>query len=213
MTGDSEGMTEPLTPPPVIEIPSLSATDRLVELPPVLLANASDGSQPRLKTAVRVGYRNGALEVRFDGRDREVVATKSRRDDSLWEEDVFEVFLSPHEPPVVYYEFEVNPLGTVFDARIESPKLVRPMICVDVAWDCAGFRARVRRKPESWSARLTISLAPLALGEIPATWRANFFRVDRGRPDELSAWSPVGSPVDFHRADRFGTLWLPRSGS
>ncbi len=151
--------------------------------------------------------------MRFDGRDREVVATKSRRDDSLWEEDVFEVFLSPHDPPNVYYEFEVNPLGALFDARIESPKLRRPTICVDVAWDCPGFRARVRRRAGSWSARLRIPLAPLAAGETPAKWRANFFRVDRGRQDEFLAWSPVGSPVDFHRADRFGTLWLPHSGS
>ena len=136
------------------------------------------------------------------------MATRERRDDALWEEDVFEVFLTPADPPTRYYEFEVNPLGAVFDACIDSPRLSRPTICVDVLWDCPGFGARVRRAPGRWSARVTIPLTALAPDGIPLRWRANFFRVDRGAPDELTAWSPVGSPVDFHRADRFGTLIL-----
>jgi hypothetical protein len=147
--------------------------------------------------------------VRFDGRDDGWVATRTRRDSALWEEDVFEVFLTPADPPTRYYEFEVNPLGAVFDARIDSPKLARPTICVDVRWDCPGFRAQVRLAPRRWSACLRIPLTPLAPDGLPRRWRANFFRVDRGAADELSAWSPVGSPVDFHRAARFGTLLLP----
>lgn len=148
--------------------------------------------------------------MRFDGRDDGWVATKVRRDDALWEEDVFEVFLTPQDPPHVYFEFEVNPLGTLFDAAILSPRLVRPMICLDVGWDCPGYRAKVERRKRSWSARLSIPLAPLCEGEVPAVWRANFFRVDRGAgkaPDELSSWSPLyRDPADFHDARRFGTL-------
>jgi hypothetical protein len=161
-----------------------------------------------LRTAVRLGWRGGELLVRFDGRDAGQVATRTRRDDALWEEDVYEVFLTPEDPPTRYYEFEVNPLGTLFDARIDSPKLRRPTICVDVLWDCPGFGARVWRSPGRWSARIRIPLAPLSSAEIPARWKANFFRVDRDVRDELSAWSPVGLPEDFHRADRFGTLIL-----
>lgn len=175
------------------------------------MSDAATGASPRWKTAVRVGLRGGALLVRFDGRDGGVVATKTRRDDALFEEDVFEVFLTPHDPPTVYYEFEVNPLGTLFDARIESPRLRRPTICVDVEWNCPGFRARVDRRVASWSARLTIPLAPLAPEGLPSFWRANFFRIDRGggaAPDEYSSWSPVGAPPDFHRADRFGVLTM-----
>ena len=53
-----------------------------------------------------------------------------------------------------------------------------------------------------------IPLAPMADGE--KGWRANFYRIDRGDPDEYSAWSPTGAdPPDFHRPDRFGLLNLP----
>lgn len=203
---------EALNPPPETSVPLLTPTQRLVSLPPLPLVRASDGSCPRLSTAVRVGWRENALLVRFDGRDDGRVATKTRRDDALWEEDVFEVFVTPQDPPHTYYEYEVNPLGTLFDAVIVSPRLSRPTICVDLLWDCPGYRARVRRTERSWSAVLTIPLAPLIEGAMPLTWRANFFRVDRGAgraADEYSAWSPLyRDPVDFHDARRFGTLRL-----
>jgi Carbohydrate-binding family 9 len=195
--------------PPRLEVPALGPTDRLVGLPAIHLSNALDGSPPRLPTAVRVAARGGALLIRFDGRDRGVVATLTRRDDPLWKEDVFEVFLSAEDPPRTYYEFEVNPLGALFDARVESPEGRRETMRVDVGWDCPGFSARVRRREDLWSALLTIPLAPLE----PCgarLWRANFYRIDRGESDEYSAWSPTGAePPDFHRPERFGFLGLP----
>jgi hypothetical protein len=201
--------TETAPSAPELRVPRLSDTQRLVSLDPVPLVRAVDGKPPRLSTAVRVGHRGGHLLIRFDGRDDGWVATKTRRDDALWEEDVFEVFLAAEDPPHFYWEFEVNPLGTVFDASIQSPRLFRPTICLDVAWDCAGFRATVRRTERSWSARLQIPLRPLCGDTVPRAWRANFFRVDRGPSDEFSAWSPVfRDPPDFHDARRFGTLLL-----
>lgn len=197
--------------PPVLSVPRLSPVDRLVERPAVALRLASDGTRPRLPTALRLGLRGHDLVVRFDGKDEGFVATKTRHDDQLWQEDVYEVFLSPDDPPHVYYEFEVNPLGTRFDARIESPRLRRPTICVDVEWGCPGFRARVRRRPDKWSASVSIPLLALTGGRpVPREWKANFFRVDRGPQDEYSAWSPLhADPPDFHDARRFGTLILP----
>ncbi len=191
------------------DVPRLAPTDRLVGLAPFHLSDSRDGSAPRLSTAVRLGVRNGDLLVRFDGRDRGVVATLTERDDPLWKEDVFEVFLSPHDPPTAYYEFEVNPLGALFDARIESPEGQRETMRVDVSWNCPGLSARVRRREERWSALLTIPLAPMG-GESATAWRANFYRIDRGEPDEYSAWSPTGAdPPDFHVPARFGFLHLP----
>jgi hypothetical protein len=194
--------------PPELDVPSIGPTDRLVGLPALRLTSSRDGSLPRLSTSVRVARRGGELLVRFDGRDAGVVATRTRRDDALWTEDVFEVFLTPHDPPTLYYEFEVNPLGALFDARVESPEGRRETMRVDVEWNCPGFRARVARRPDRWSARIAIPLGPLG-GAAEPVWRANFFRIDRGSgsPDEFTAWSPTGAdPPDFHRPDRFGIL-------
>jgi len=173
------------------------------------LRDSRDGAAPRLSTAVRLGVRDGALLVRFDGRDRGVVATLTRRDDPLWKEDVFEVFLSPHEPPLVYYEFEVNPLGALFDARIESPEGRRATMRVDVSWNCPNLSARVRRREDRWTALLKIPLAPMD-GEGATAWRANFYRIDRGEKDEYTSWNSTGTnPPDFHVPERFGYLTMP----
>jgi cellulose/xylan binding protein with CBM9 domain len=201
---------EPESPaPPTLDVASLSTAQRLVSLPPVPLRESRSGHPPRLSTALRVGLRAGALVVRFDGRDERAFATLRRRDAPLWTEDVFEVFLSPGETPRIYFEFEVNPLGTLFDARVESPDLARATMRADPAWSCPGFSVRVRRRERLWSALLRIPLAPLCGTSIPRTWRANFYRVDRGDEDEFSAWSPTfADPPDFHVPRRFGTLRL-----
>jgi hypothetical protein len=203
-------VTDPAQPRPELAVPSIGPTDRLVGLSALRLVDARNGATPRLPTAVRVALRAGELLVRFDARDAGVVATRTRRDDALWTEDVFEIFLAPHDSPSVYYEFEVNPLGALFDARVESPEGCRESMRVDVGWNCPGFRARVTRRPDRWSARITIPLVPLG-GDFSQVWRANFYRIDRGASgsdgDEYSAWSPTGAePPDFHRPDRFGTL-------
>jgi hypothetical protein len=140
---------------------------------------------------------------------------------------VYEVFLTALDPPTLYFEFEINPLGTLFDARVTSPDLVRATMNADAAWNLRGFRGTSRVRPGRWSATLTIPMAPL-LSEVNAltpnlsrreredvngggaSWRANFYRVDRGARDEFSAWSPTGkAPADFHEARRFGRLTLP----
>jgi len=198
---------------PSYSVPPLSSTDRLVSLPALKLVDARTGQPPRLATSLRIGRRKDALCIRFDARDdgAGVVATHRERDAPLWEEDVCEVFLAPEEDsPRRYFEFEVNPLGAIFDARVDSPGLVRASMRVDTSWDCPGLSARVTVRPGLWSVALTIPLAPLSDGPTPAVWRANFYRIDRGasdQPDEFSAWSPtLADPADFHVPERFGIL-------
>jgi hypothetical protein len=156
-----------------------------------------------------MGWRGGRFLVRFDGRDDHTVATITTRNGPLWTEDVFEVFLSAQDPPRLYYEIEVNPLGTVFAARVQSPDLARRSMKVDTAWKCRGLSVRVAHSERRWSASLSIPLSQLGDSSI-RTWRANFFRIDRSRQDEYSAWSPTfRDPPDFHVPERFGVLVLP----
>lgn len=198
--------------PSTLDVPTLAATDRLVALPSVALLDAVSGEWPRLRTSVRIGLRDGALLVRFDGQDAGVVATLTRRDDPLWKEDVYEVFLSPLPEPKLYYEFEVNPLGALFDARIASPEGRRETMAADIAWNCKGFGARVRVRPNRWSALVTIPLEPMDPQRTCRLWRVNFYRIDRGERDEYSAWSPtLADPPDFHVPARFGWLRLSQA--
>lgn len=183
-------------------------------LPP--LVRASDGAPPARATRVTLLDDGEQLHVDFDCDDPDPWATLAQRDGPLWQEEVVEVFLAPgRATPNRYFEFELNPLGTLFDARVECPNGDRRGLAVDSGWDCAGLAARVAidRPAARWRAGLAIPWRGLAAGARVAEWRLNVYRVERPRPGdaEYSAWSPTRvAPADFHRPARFG--YLTRAG-
>lgn len=182
---------------------------------PFRLLRATDAATPRLATSVGAWYDDDYLSVVFSASDDHVAATHFRHDAPLYEEDVVELFLAP-ERAREYYELEVNPVGTVFDARIHSPDGVRATMTTDLEWTCEGLIAAVRKIVGSHGAISidTLLRIPFAALERKSprsgeTWRANFFRIDRHpqHGDELSAWQPtLRVPADFHVPDLFGTL-------
>lgn len=158
-----------------------------------------------------VAYHDGDfLTIVFKGDDDDVVATYLGHDEPLWQEDVVEVFLAPNGL-TPYFEIEVNPLGTTFDARIDSPDGIRSTMTTDLAWTCNGLFAALRRD-DGREFHVVIRLAFESLGTRPESgdeWRANFFRIDRSveNGDDFSAWQPnLKSPADFHVAAAFGAL-------
>jgi len=184
----------------------------------VELLRATDGGAARQRTAAAAYFDDEMLTIVFGGADDRVVATLLEHDAPLYQEDVVEVFLAPSRLEE-YFEIEVNPLGTTFDARIESPDGVRSTMKTDLAWTCEGLFPGVRRTGgiagATFDAVLRIPFA--ALGRTaPAdgeTWRGNFFRIDRNPPDgdEFLAWQPtMRTPPDFHVPAAFGTLRFER---
>jgi hypothetical protein len=168
------------------------------------MVRAIDGGAPRLNTNIVVYFDAEYLNVVFSAEDDEVVATMYEHDAPLWQEDVVEAFLAPPRGGT-YYELELNPLGTTFDARIDSPDGVRATMRADLSWTCEGLFAAVRRAGAAIDYVLRVPFA--AIGGRPA--HANFFRVDRSpaHGDEYSAWRPtMKTPADFHVTAAFDEL-------
>src|ERR1700742_4824560 len=165
----------------------------------VTLGRSSGRAPPRLARTVAV-YRDGdCLVAVFSCTDDGIVATHYEHDAPLWQEDVVELFLAPDRLGE-YFEIEVNPLGTVFDARIVSPDGVRATMRADVGWECRGLFAAVRRYDRgegAFSLDVVVRMPFDAFGSgVPQTgteWRANFYRIDRSaQGDEFTAWQPTG---------------------
>lgn len=177
---------------------------------PIRMARATDGSLPRLPTSVAIYCDPDRLTFVFCGDDEGVVATHLEHDAPLYQEDVVEVFLSPSDP-TVYFEIEVNPLGTSFDARITSPDGVRATMRTELDWTCGDLFAAVRRTPRTLDVLVRLPFASLGVdspkpGDV---WRGNLFRIDRDRDrgDEFTAWRPtMRVPPDFHVVAAFGAL-------
>jgi hypothetical protein len=177
---------------------------------PLQLLRATDGKEPKLETTVAVYADSECLNLVYHAHDDAVVATYLGHDEPLYEEDVVEVFLAPGDIRR-YYEIEANPLGTTFDARVDSPDGVRATMKIDLAWTCQNLFAAIRKTPGMVE---TIVRIPFASLDVPRPapgdeWRGNFFRVDRdkSRGDEYSAWSPtLKNPADFHVPAAFGRI-------
>lgn len=186
----------------------------------VELRRATDVGTARQRTSAAVYFDDEMLTVIFTGVDDRVVATLREHDAPLWQEDVVEVFLAPSRLEE-YFEIEVNPLGTTFDARIESPDGVRATMKTDLAWTCEGLFAGIRQDAgriagATLAVVIRVPFASLGRGT-PAdgeTWRGNLFRIDRDPTlgDDFLAWQPtLRTPPDFHLPAAFGTLRFLRA--
>jgi hypothetical protein len=183
----------------------------------VALKRATDGGAPRLATTLAAYYDDDFLTVVFEGVDDGIVASYLDHDEPLWQEDVVEIFLAP-EGLTRYFEIEVNPLGTTFDARIDSPDGVRATMQTDLTWTCEGLFAALRRDDRE-RVQIIIRIPFASLNKHPNAgdvWRANFFRIDRSAShgDDFSAWQPtMKTPPDFHVTAAFGALRFARDKS
>jgi len=174
---------------------------------PFVLADGSDFS--RWPTFVRVAWDASYLYATFACTDQTIQSRFRSRDEPLYEEEVVEIFLAPHER-YRYFEFNLSPANVVFDSKIEHDgRDFRG----DPAWDCAGLVSDVQWEQESmqgnWKGYLAIPFASLGAlmprrGDV---WAVNCYRIKREGGSEFSCWSPtMTKPANFHEPSRFGQL-------
>jgi alpha-galactosidase len=166
------------------------------------------------ETRVRLLWNAEFLFLRFDARYRSITvfpdAEPSGRRDGLWDRDVCEVFLQPPDSAArAYKEIEVAPNGFWIDLDI-APGEKRDLR--------SGLRRRVHidEQKEQWRALLVLPMKSLAVRfEMPAVWRANFFRVEgAAEPRFYSAWRPTNTPEpNFHVPEAFGALVFTEAAS
>ena len=178
-----------------------------------------EGAAPYTTRAKALWSATG-LYFLFDCPDHRLTCSMADDFDDIYNEDVVEVFLWPDEGQVLYFEYEISPLG------VELPILVPNREGVFMGWRPWHYEGerRVRRatavrgggkapmaEVEGWTAECFIPFALFkGLGNVPprpgVRWRANLYRIDY---DELPAthwaWSPA-SGANFHNVRGFGTL-------
>jgi hypothetical protein len=187
-----------------------------VVVPAFLLADGS--GPPRQGTTATVQATAEALAIGFSCADTDPWGTLKGRDAPVYKEECVEVFLAPgSDDPVDYFEFELSPLGTFFDARVHNPTSRRESMTADLEWRARGatWKAGIDRPHSRWSAEIRLPWAGLGFADparLPRSWRLNLYRIDRprdGSPPEYSCWSPtLATPANFHLPARFGTLQL-----
>ncbi|MCE5271047.1 carbohydrate-binding family 9-like protein [bacterium] len=193
--------------------------------PEVELKLNSDGGAPLWGTRARMLYDDQWLYVGFLSRDPHIWGTLTGHDDPIYNEEVVEIFLDPIGRGTIYYELEVNPLNTSFDAVILNDAPVSgsegrgERFQGFTGWNPGSFKHAVTIQegrlndpssgPGLWCCEMAIRFADMFLGaNVPPRpgdqWRGNLFRIDiDGDKSEESSFSPTGRP-DFHVPARFG---------
>ncbi len=158
----------------------------------------------------RLIWSETAFYVRFEGVQNEplVINNKpivTKKATTLWERDVFEIFVAPDARKVnKYYEFEVAPTGEWLDVKLEiSPTGERKS---DFDYH-SGMKCAALITEDKVLA--TIKIEWDAFGKKPQageTWRGNLFRcVGDGQSRGYLAWQPTKTKIpNFHVPEAFG---------
>ncbi len=170
--------------------------------------------------------------------EHDIWAELLHRDDTVYHDNDFEVFIDPDGDGKNYFELEVNALGTVMDLFL--PKPYNQGGKAQMKWDAKGLQLAVARygtinHPGDTDTRWTVEMAipwKALKGQKPpadgSSWRFNFSRVEwaadiqngkykkrrnpvNGKflPEENWVWSPQGV-VNMHIPSRWGTVRFVR---
>lgn len=187
--------------------------------------------RPRFKTRAKMLWDEHYLYIGAELEEPDVWGTITKRDDVIFRDNDFEVFLDPDNDGQFYSELEMNALNTVWDLLLPRPyRAGGPAL---TGFDLHGLRTAVHvdgtlndptRKDHGWSVEIAIpwtALAETSHCSFPPLdgdqWRINFSRVQwhvevvngtyqklKG-PEDNWVWSPHGV-VDMHRPERWGVL-------
>lgn len=150
--------------------------------------------------------------------DHDVRGTYTERDDPIWKQEVFELFVFGDDRRADYLELQVSPRGVQFDARFERYRKG------DESWN-GSFKAPVavrgtvempRDRDEGWTTEFAVPWSDICMHtevECPPRagqqMRVNAFRLERPRkgPTVGLALSPTHVP-DFHAPENSAVLEL-----
>ncbi|WP_373330796.1 carbohydrate-binding family 9-like protein [Salmonirosea aquatica] len=198
-------------------------------LPQTHFRQATDGTILPQETIVRVKRSDDSLTVAFECREDPYwqQTTHTEHNASLWEQEVFEVFISAGAgTPSRYLELELNPRNALFVGWIDNPTGEGDANTLTmVPYEEAGITHHITgTTANSWRGELRIPLALINSGQpegtLPTLYRINFYRIIlltaqndprwTCNPGNASfgCWSPTlsGKSPRFHRPERFGTL-------
>ena len=203
--------------------------DEWYALPQTHFRRATDGASLPQETGVRMKRSHDSLFVEFVCKQDPLwkQTTHSEHNASLWEQEVFEVFIAAGvATPTRYLELEINPNDALFVGWIDNPTGEGDANTLTmVPYEEAGIRHRITgTTADSWRGELRIPLALInsgqSVGDHADTYRINFYRIVLTtsqtdphwtcHPDNASfgCWSPTmsGAKPRFHRPESFGTL-------
>lgn len=145
---------------------------------------------PTYKTRIKMLWDKRNLYILAELEEPHIWAYYLTRDQIVFHENDFEIFIDPDGDTHNYFEFELNAQNTLFD--LFMPKPYRNGGNYDIGWDAAGFESAVfidgtinnpADTDKKWTVEVAIPFSALELSgkySIPGNgdnWKINFSRV------------------------------------
>ncbi|RFS23025.1 hypothetical protein DVR12_11105 [Chitinophaga silvatica] len=183
---------------------------------------------PKFKTRAKMIWDDQYLYIAAELEEPAVSAHYKNRDDLLFKENDFEVFIDPDGDANDYYELEINALNTVMDLYLSKPYRSGGKALIN--WDAKGMKTAVHvsgtlnkpgDKDQGWTVEMAIPYSALSFMDNSvkpsngSIWRMNFLRVEWDqeikdgqytilkKPEHNWSWSPQGI-VNMHLPERWG---------
>lgn len=151
------------------------------------------------------------LYVRMEAVEQEIRATLSGKLDQVCDDSCLEFFFAPKADDKRYFNFEFNPLGTMYlGFGAERPTRVRQIVKKpEELFQAAPFRTQ-----RGWGLtfRIPADLIRLYMPDfkMEGTCCGNFYKCgDKTQIVHYLAWAPLSSEVpDYHRWQDFGRFYF-----
>ena len=162
-----------------------------------------EGAPASERTEVRILFDTGKIYfgvLCLDSDPSGIRATELRRDDSLNNDDIFELILDTFHDHRNGYLFRINPLGTKYDATVANDGRT-----INEDWD-ESWEVRTQITEQGWSAEIAIPFKSLRFtSSEPIVWGVNFHRgIKRKNEDVL--WVGHNRDFVFQEVSRAGEL-------
>ena len=188
-----------------------------------------DRPAPPLRTRAKLLWDEKCLYLAVEMQEPDVRGEMVQRDDPLYRENAFELFLDPDDDGREYLELEINARGTIFDLVMSRPYSERGR--KREAFTIEGMKSAVHvngtlndpsDRDRGWTIELAIpwaALKELSPDAVPpkagARMRMNlarthFERAEGAGKGKVYAWSPLGE-MNLHAPRRWGYLELVKS--
>ncbi len=170
------------------------------------------------ESKIKMMYSDSGLYILGSFQDKLICTDYETDQGDIWNGDVFEVFLQTDPSNPLYFEYEINPLGTELAILVPnnegdffgwSPWHYEGKRKIKKAVRVNGGKAKSKAKIDGWTAELFFPFELFkALKQVPPTqgtaWRGNFYRMDYDTGKRISwSWAPITST--FHEYEKF---WL-----